>query len=103
MHKPPDCSKRCYSCKDDAVVVHGTSFDGKGVWEAENDVEENDRDESDDVDGISPLAHPCSQMKVSVFSSRLVDWICIMEANLQKGPMGRFLRPANKCPPIASA
>lgn len=59
MYEPPDRGQKCGAGKNDTVVIHRGSFNRKSVWEAEYDVEKNDRDNSSRVDAISPLAHPC--------------------------------------------
>lgn len=58
MRKPPDRSQECDPSENDAVIIHRRGCDWHGVGKAEDDVEENNRDERNGVNSVSPLAHP---------------------------------------------
>lgn len=70
MNEPPGRGQNFGAGKNDAVVVHRGSFDRKSIWEAEYDVEENDRGDGNCIDAITPLAHPYSCQLHTMTSSQ---------------------------------
>jgi hypothetical protein len=58
MHKPPKRSQENDTHQNDTVIVHSGSGNRESIREAEDDVEENDRDDCNSVDCVSSLSHP---------------------------------------------
>jgi hypothetical protein len=58
MHKPPHRREERHPPKNHRVIIHRRDIYGQRVRETEDDVEEDDEDERERIDGVSPLPHP---------------------------------------------